>query len=154
MGRKWTTFMFLVLATVSGTVVGVVQMIDIPAKDGLINGFAMATKLFLAAGWCALMLLTTESFPTVVRNMGYGIQNSVTRVGSMVAPQIVYLSQHIDGLMYFLVGALMFLSAICLLGIPETRNKILSDTIEDKKHKQYQKNNREEKSKDFVLSDR
>ncbi|XP_063443225.1 solute carrier family 22 member 21-like [Mytilus trossulus] len=154
MGRKWTTFMFLVLATVSGTVVGVVQMVDIPAKDGLINGFAMATKLFLAAGWCALMLLTTESFPTVVRNMGYGIQNSVTRVGSMVAPQIVYLSQHIDGLMYFLVGALMFLSAICLLGIPETRNKTLSDTIEDKKHKQYQEHKQEEKSKDLVLSER
>ncbi|CAG2187838.1 OCTN [Mytilus edulis] len=124
---------------------------NIPAKDGLINGFAMATKLFLAAGWCALMLLTTESFPTVVRNMGYGIQNSVTRVGSMVAPQIVYLSQHIDGLMYFLVGALMFLSAICLLGIPETRNKTLSDTIEDKNHKQYQEHKQEEKSKDFFF---
>jgi hypothetical protein len=32
--------------------------------------------------------------------------------------------------MYFLVGGLMFLSAICLLGIPETGKKALSDIVD------------------------
>ena len=36
-------------------------------KDSLINGFALVSKLGVGAGWACLMLLTGESFPTVVR---------------------------------------------------------------------------------------
>jgi len=32
--------------------------------------------------------------------------------------------------MYFLIGGLMFLSALCLLGIPETGKKALGDIVD------------------------
>ncbi|XP_076109312.1 solute carrier family 22 member 21-like [Mytilus galloprovincialis] len=78
------------------------------------------------------MLLTSESFPTVVRNIGYGIQNSVSRIGAMIAPQIVYVSQHTSGVMYFLCSGVMFISMLCLIGVQETGKKSLTDTIEKK----------------------
>jgi hypothetical protein len=36
-------------------------------KGNLINGFALTAKLCVACGWASLMLLTSESYPTVVR---------------------------------------------------------------------------------------
>ncbi len=36
-------------------------------KGNLINGFAFTAKLCVSCGWASLMLLTSESYPTVVR---------------------------------------------------------------------------------------
>jgi len=36
-------------------------------KGNLINGFALTAKLCVSCGWASLMLLTSESYPTVVR---------------------------------------------------------------------------------------
>ncbi|VDI56472.1 MFS transporter, OCT family, solute carrier family 22 (organic cation transporter), member 4/5 [Mytilus galloprovincialis] len=134
-GRKWTTFMFFLFVAATGTTVGIVQIIATQYKFGLINGFALASKLGVGAGWACLMLLTTESYPTVVRNIGYGIQNTVARIGAMVAPQIVYVSQSTTGVMYFLCGGLMLLSAVCVACVPDTKERVLSDTMETNKQK-------------------
>lgn len=40
---------------------------DTEFKQSLVNGFALTSKLGVGAGWASLMLLTSESFPTVVR---------------------------------------------------------------------------------------
>lgn len=46
---------------------------------------------------------------------------------------ISWQSQHTTGLMYFLCGAVMLLSALCVIGVPETGKKSLTDTIDNKK---------------------
>ncbi|XP_063442534.1 solute carrier family 22 member 21-like [Mytilus trossulus] len=138
--------MFFIIASLAGVAVGVIQLLEIPNKGHLINGFALTSKLGVAAGWASLMLLTSESFPTVVRNIGYGIQNSVSRIGAMIAPQIVYVSQRTSGVMYFLCGGVMFISMLCLIGVSETGKKSLTDTIE-KKEKMYTKSDVRVKTK-------
>lgn len=63
------------------------------------------------------------------RNIGYGCANSISRVGAMVAPQIVQLSKSVSGLMYFLCGTLMFLSSISAALVPETKGKVMENQI-------------------------
>ncbi|VDI83464.1 Hypothetical predicted protein [Mytilus galloprovincialis] len=66
-GIKNTTMMFFLMALVVGFIVGVIQLLEVSNKGQLINGFALTSKLGVAAGWASLILLTSESFPTVVR---------------------------------------------------------------------------------------
>ncbi|XP_071143317.1 solute carrier family 22 member 4-like [Mytilus edulis] len=143
LGRKWTTLVFFVLGGLTGLAVGVLQFLDIPEKGRWINGFALTSKLCVSCGWMALIIFTSELYPTVVRNVGYGINNTVSRIGSMVAPQLVYASKHIPGLMYLLLGGLLLLSALCILLLNETNKLALKDTIEEiveKPHRVEKKN--------------
>lgn len=48
-----------------------------------------------------------------------------------------FQSQHTSGVMYFLCSGVMFISMLCLIGVPETGKKSLTDTIE-KKEKIYE----------------
>ncbi|KAK3095487.1 hypothetical protein FSP39_015271 [Pinctada imbricata] len=131
LGRRWTCFGFFIVGFISTMSVAISQIIamDETLRGKLVNGFALAAKLGVSAAWGALMTFTVEIYPTVIRNLGYGIQNSVSRVGAMVAPQFVLISQDVTGVMYFLCGALMLLSAICCLFLPETKDKTILDTL-------------------------
>ncbi|KAJ8310513.1 hypothetical protein KUTeg_012378 [Tegillarca granosa] len=130
-GRRWTVFAFLTLAGICGCVVGGVQVSDITEKGNLINGFSMTFKLGVATAWAMLQIFTTECYPTVVRNNAYGFHNSAARISSMVAPQIILAGMSISGLVFFLCGGLMFLSALCVVFIPDTSNKNLQDTLKE-----------------------
>ncbi|XP_069110508.1 organic cation transporter protein-like [Argopecten irradians] len=131
LGRKPTALGFLTIASISSLVVAVAQITDLEIKHQLMNYFALAAKLCVAAAWSTLMLLTTENFPTVVRNIGFGLQCSVSRVGGMVAPQAVYLNHYFPGAMYFICAGLLFLSALCTGFVPETKDKVMRDVIEE-----------------------
>ncbi|XP_061184984.1 solute carrier family 22 member 4-like [Saccostrea echinata] len=128
-GRRWTCFMFYMVAAVGGIAVGTVQVLNPTNSSTIINGCAMVAKLGVAAAWASLMTFTTETYPTVVRNIGYGCANSISRVGAMAAPQIVQLSKSVSGLMYFLCGTLMFFSAISAALVPDTKGKVMENQI-------------------------
>ncbi|XP_033761809.1 solute carrier family 22 member 21-like [Pecten maximus] len=131
LGRKPTALGFLMISSISSVVVAVTQITDLEIKHELMNGFALAAKLGVAAAWSALMLLTTENYPTVVRNIGFGLQCSISRVGGMVAPQAVYLNHHFPGALYFICGGMLFLTALCTSFIPETKGKAMQDVIDE-----------------------
>ena len=40
---------------------------DSPAKNGLITAFYIGARVGIAVGWGALMVLTMEVYPTVIR---------------------------------------------------------------------------------------
>ncbi|XP_033760155.1 solute carrier family 22 member 5-like [Pecten maximus] len=128
-GRQKTAFALLLIGGLSGVVVAAVEISDLDEKDQLMNAFALTAKLCVASGWSALMLLTTETYPTVVRNIGFGLNNSISRVGAMIAPKIIYLNKHTPGLMYFLFGGLLVTSACCTLFLVETKGKHMEDLI-------------------------
>lgn len=130
-GRKKTSVGFFLLAGVAALAVGTVELTvtDDELKGSLKNGFALTAKLGVAAAWAAIMVLGSELYPTVTRNISYGINNSMSRVGGMIAPQIVYISQKIPGVMYFLCGACMLLSALCSVALPETKGRVMNDMI-------------------------
>ncbi|XP_076083222.1 solute carrier family 22 member 6-A-like isoform X3 [Mytilus galloprovincialis] len=130
-GRKRTTFIFFAVAGITGIVVGILQFLDLNNKGQLVNGFAFTSKMCVNSGWISLIILTSEIYPTVVRNVGFGLNNSVARVGAMTAPQLVFASKHMPGLSYLLLGGLFLLSCICLVFLPETNRKALKDTIDE-----------------------
>ncbi|XP_060063907.1 solute carrier family 22 member 6-A-like [Ylistrum balloti] len=128
-GRKWVTIVLLLSAGVTGFVVAVLQISDLEMKDALINWFALASKMSVGVGWGTLIILSTETYPTVVRNIGYGMLNSFARIGAMAAPQIVYLNSHLPGAMYFIFSAVMVISAFGLFFVQETNKKPIEDGI-------------------------
>ncbi|XP_069105094.1 solute carrier family 22 member 6-A-like [Argopecten irradians] len=130
-GRRYTCLLFFVVGGLSGLVVAVVEVVDVENKDVIINGFALTCKLCVGAAWTSLIVLTAETYPTVVRNIGNGLQNSMSRLGGMVSPLIIYVNNRVPGIMYFLCGGLMLLSAFCTMCLPETKGVPLKDTIEE-----------------------
>lgn len=128
-GRQKTTVVLLILGGLTGFVVAGAELSDLEIKGRLMNGFALTAKLCVASGWASLSLLTTESYPTVIRNIGYGLQNSFSRVGAMIAPKIIYLNKSTPGLMYFLFGGLMLLSACSTIFVVETKGRHMEDLI-------------------------
>lgn len=133
-GRKWTSCVFFLLSGLAAMLVAIVQTLHLdPELSGkLINGFALTAKLCLGSAWCSLSVLTSEIYPTVVRNIGYGFQNTFTRVGGMVAPQMVYLGQRYTGILYYLSGVLLICSSLSAYFASETRGVVLKDTFETK----------------------
>jgi len=45
----------------------ILNLTDLADKDELVNGFALSSKLCVSSGWSALMVFTSELYPTVVR---------------------------------------------------------------------------------------
>ncbi|KAL4240671.1 hypothetical protein ACF0H5_001462 [Mactra antiquata] len=130
-GRKKVAFTFYVLAGVTGIAVGVIQYTDAPVNGVFTNVIALFSKLSVACGWQAMIVYTTELYPTVVRTIAYGAHSTAARVGGMVAPQIVFLDDEIPGILYFLSGVLMMISAVIMMLYRETKDAVLGDTLDD-----------------------
>ncbi|KAL4240698.1 hypothetical protein ACF0H5_001490 [Mactra antiquata] len=129
-GRKYCCILFIMFTGICGIVVGVIQYVDTPHQGLITNIFAFASKMGIAVGWGCLIVYSTEIFPTVVRTTAYGLCNTSARIGGMVAPQIVFLNDKIPGLMYFLSAALMIISSVIFFTFPDTKDKVLEDTLE------------------------
>ncbi|OWF41857.1 solute carrier family 22 member 6-A-like [Mizuhopecten yessoensis] len=138
-GRRLTCLVFFVTGGLAGIVVACVEISDIEHKNMIINGFALTCKLCVGAAWTSLIVFTAETYPTVVRNIGNGLQNSLSRLGGMVSPLIVYVNNRVPGIMYFLCGGLMLLSAFCTMFVPETKGVPLSDTIDQQSETESEK---------------
>ncbi|KAK3093101.1 hypothetical protein FSP39_011054 [Pinctada imbricata] len=140
-GRRWTCFGFFIIGFISTMCVAIAQLISIDdnLRGQLINGFALAGKMGVSAAWGAILTYTVELYPTVIRNMGFGLQNSIARIGAMIAPQIILISMDTAGVMYFVCSAMMLLSAICSLMLPETKGKTIPDTLETEEKSSSQK---------------
>uniref|UniRef100_A0A914VYH4 Major facilitator superfamily (MFS) profile domain-containing protein n=1 Tax=Plectus sambesii TaxID=2011161 RepID=A0A914VYH4_9BILA len=100
------------------------------------HGLAMIGKLSVTATFAAIYVHTAELFPTVVRDSGMGVCNSIGRIGSMLAPYISTVSfsvvnsdaQFESMLIY---GVLSLSAAAVSLCVPETRNVEMPETFED-----------------------
>lgn len=57
----------------------------------LATSLEMLGKLGVTAAFCVVYAVTSELFPTVVRNMAMGTCSMTARIGSIVSPFIIYL---------------------------------------------------------------
>ncbi|XP_052750899.1 organic cation transporter protein-like [Galleria mellonella] len=78
-----------------------------------------------------LYVYTTELFPTVVRNMGMGACSTFMRIGSMFAPFVSNLSITTPWLPTVIFGISSICAGLIVLLLPETKGKVLPDTIDD-----------------------
>ncbi|KAM4618081.1 solute carrier family 22 member 20-like [Discoglossus pictus] len=127
-GRRVTQAMFLILA---GTMI--IANIFVPLEMRVLRtALAALGKGCCASAFMCAYLYSGELFPTEIRQTGMGFSDVNARVGSVVAPVIHLIGDHIPILPAIIFGTAPILSGIiasCLL--TETRNQPLTDTIQE-----------------------
>ncbi|XP_049597909.1 organic cation/carnitine transporter 2-like isoform X2 [Syngnathus scovelli] len=89
----------------------------------------MLGKFSLTAAFAHIYAYTAELYPTVLRNMGMGSCSMASRIGSILAPYIIYLRSYWVSLPYILMGVLIIAAALLSLLLPETYEIPLPETI-------------------------
>ncbi|KAL7853408.1 hypothetical protein AOLI_G00202520 [Acnodon oligacanthus] len=91
----------------------------------------MVGKFGITAAFCVVYAVTSEVFPTVVRNMAMGICSMSARVASIVSPFILYLGKVYKYLPYILIGSFAVCGGLFCFLLPETFRKALPETFAD-----------------------
>ncbi|XP_049597913.1 solute carrier family 22 member 4-like [Syngnathus scovelli] len=100
--------------------------IDLPWVAVLLE---MLGKFGVTAAFCVVYAVTSELFPTVIRNTAMGCCSMAARVGTIISPFIIYLGQYYKALPYILMGALAICGAFISLLLPESFGKPLPETL-------------------------
>ncbi|XP_067661286.1 solute carrier family 22 member 15-like [Haliotis asinina] len=127
-GRRWTAFIFFALASCAAFAVVFVTSVDAAVAESVTTGLALVCRLGVASAWACHLVFASETYPTVIRNLGYGAANTAARVGSIVSPYIFTMGG--DDLMppFLIVGISMFLCTLLSLAMKETMGVPLEDT--------------------------
>ncbi|XP_013390893.1 solute carrier family 22 member 1-like [Lingula anatina] len=80
-------------------------------------------------GWQAMLILTSESYPTPIRNQGLGFASMSARIGGIIAPQMVYVTKFWEGSPYVISGCFALAAGLVTCFLPETRHKALEDSL-------------------------
>uniref|UniRef100_A0A5S6Q8Q7 Major facilitator superfamily (MFS) profile domain-containing protein n=1 Tax=Trichuris muris TaxID=70415 RepID=A0A5S6Q8Q7_TRIMR len=87
--------------------------------------------------WKINHLMSVELFPTVVRSMSRGVVNVSSRLASLIAPQVAYLSTILTPLPFMIYGSMTVIHIIMVMCyLPETRHLQLPETMANKKSEQ------------------
>ncbi|XP_047034700.1 organic cation transporter protein-like [Helicoverpa zea] len=78
-----------------------------------------------------IYIYTSELYPTVIRNMAMGACSTAMRIGSMAAPFIANTSVTVPWLPTAIFGLAPIVAGLACLLLPETKGRILPDSIED-----------------------
>uniref|UniRef100_A0A3P9BLS1 Solute carrier family 22 member 5 n=1 Tax=Maylandia zebra TaxID=106582 RepID=A0A3P9BLS1_9CICH len=90
----------------------------------------MLGKYSITTGSSLMFAYTAELYPTVLRNTATGISNTVSRIGSCIAPLLLSLGMYYKYLPYIILGSLAVVAAFAALFLPESFKKPLPETIE------------------------
>ncbi|KAJ6640384.1 Organic cation transporter protein, partial [Pseudolycoriella hygida] len=88
-------------------------------------------KCTITVSFTVLYVLTTEMYPTNLRNSLVCVCSMIGRIGSMAAPQTPLLGEYMAALPLILFGGLSIISGLLSLMFPETLNTILPDTVKE-----------------------
>ncbi|XP_045895551.1 solute carrier family 22 member 4-like [Micropterus dolomieu] len=100
--------------------------IDLPGVSVFLE---MLGKFGITSSFCVVYAVTSELFPTVIRNTAMGCCSMAARIGTIVSPFIIFLGQYFKALPYILMGALAISGGVLCLLLPETYGKALPETI-------------------------
>ncbi|XP_048244739.1 solute carrier family 22 member 15-like [Haliotis rufescens] len=129
-GRKWTAVGFFAVATSAAFGVAIIAKTVSKDEQGvIINVLALVTKLGAGGAWAAYGLLASETYPTVIRNLGYGAANTAARLGGMIAP---YVFAGGDGdlvVPFVIVGSTMAVCGVLSVVMKDTKDQPLADTM-------------------------
>ena len=126
-GRKWTYSFNMGL-----TGVCLLCIIAVPTKLGwLVTTLALIAKFGISFTFNTIYIVTSEIYPTSIRNSALNICVSFSRFGGLISPQVETLGSSVGYAMPFVVyGAFAASSAITyVLTIKETNGKKIPDSI-------------------------
>ncbi|XP_037940353.1 organic cation transporter protein-like [Teleopsis dalmanni] len=127
LGRKPTLMISTFLTAISLLLMAFLPKIPDVAKiilvtAGLFGASVTFPNVYIYGG---------ELFPTVVRNSGIGLCSFIGRLGSMLAPFVAELAHVHLSLPGAIFGVMSFLATCACFLMPETRNTLLPETLED-----------------------
>ncbi|NXA44123.1 S226B protein, partial [Eudromia elegans] len=126
-GRRFTQALALVLAGMA-----VLANILVPRElRTLRTALAVFGKGCLAASFNCVYLYTGELYPTVTRQMGMGLGNTMARVGSITAPLAKMAGEVFPALPFIIYGAAPVAAGLVATLLPETRNLPLAESVEE-----------------------
>uniref|UniRef100_A0A672I782 Solute carrier family 22 member 4-like n=1 Tax=Salarias fasciatus TaxID=181472 RepID=A0A672I782_SALFA len=113
-----------------GIMIFCVNLIPI-GSPGVAVFLEMLGKFGITAAFCVMFSVTSDLFPTVLRNTAMGCCSMSARIGTIISPFIIYLGQYYKALPYILMGILTIIGAISCLLLPETYKKTLPETVSE-----------------------
>ncbi|XP_012876492.1 PREDICTED: solute carrier family 22 member 9-like isoform X4 [Dipodomys ordii] len=127
LGRRISQVLFTSLAGIS-----ILANIFVPQE-------MLALRLILSTlGGCLLYASITcclthsnELLPTVIRATASGIIGFTGSIGSALAPLLMMLTIYSASWPWFIYGGFSLLASLAVLLLPETRNQLLPDSIQD-----------------------
>lgn len=131
-GRKPTTFCFFLGSTIAacGCLVSYI-FTDGDSRDELINGFSIAAVMLVGSAWGCVQIWTSELYPTVVRNLGYGWGNTSARVGGIAAPFLLNFDD-IPLVAYVIMTSVLAVCTLLTVTMAETKGTNLTDSLDKK----------------------
>lgn len=127
LGRRNTLAPFLLLSTV---ICAAIMLIPEDYNTVTIV-MSMAGKFSIGIAFGLIYLYTAELYPTVIRSLAVGSGSMMCRIGSVVAPFCVYLTDVWIFMPQLLVGIMALVTGILTLMLPETLGKPLMNTMEE-----------------------
>ncbi|KAM6226141.1 LOW QUALITY PROTEIN: solute carrier family 22 member 6-A-like, partial [Porphyrio hochstetteri] len=125
-GRRFTQALALVLAGLA-----ILGNVLVPRDLRVPTALAVFGKGCLAASFNCVFLYTGELYPTVIRQTGMGLANTMARLGSITAPLVKMAGEPVPVLPVVIYGAAPVLAGAAATFLPETRDKALPETVEE-----------------------
>ncbi|XP_068034760.1 solute carrier family 22 member 6-B-like [Anomalospiza imberbis] len=126
-GRRFTQAITLILAGLA-----ILANVLVPRDLRTIRtALAVFGKGCLAASFNCVFLYTGELYPTVIRQTGMGLSNTMSRLGSIMAPLVKMAGELFPALPFVIYGAAPVVSGLVAAFLPETRNMALPETVEE-----------------------
>ncbi|NXT20200.1 S226A protein, partial [Syrrhaptes paradoxus] len=126
-GRRFTQSTTLILAGLA-----ILANVLVPRDlRTLRTALAVFGKGCLAASFNCVFLYTGELYPTVIRQTGMGLANTMSRLGSITAPLVKMVGEVFPTLPFIIYGAAPVVSGLVAIFLPETRDMALPETVEE-----------------------
>ncbi|KAM9258892.1 uncharacterized protein RDI95_015100 [Morus bassanus] len=126
-GRRFTQSIALILAGLA-----ILANILVPRDLRMLRtALAVFGKGCLAASFNCIYLYTGELYPTVIRQTGMGLANTMARLGSITAPLVKMAGDIFPALPFIIYGAAPVVSGLVAIFLPETRDVALPETVEE-----------------------
>ncbi|CAJ0589431.1 unnamed protein product [Cylicocyclus nassatus] len=134
-GRKVINMGAMILIMAALAIVCILYSQDLQKEEAWVIRYctigvtAMTSQLYIAT-----FMITSELFPTAVRNIAVSALSVASRVGTIFAPQLFYLAEIWPVLPYLLLLVLSFLDCVCFqVFLPETKGTNLENHMPAKK---------------------
>ncbi|NXG98711.1 S226B protein, partial [Loxia leucoptera] len=126
-GRRFTQAITLILAGLA-----ILANVLVPRDlRTLRTALAVFGKGCLAASFNCVFLYTGELYPTVIRQTGMGMANTMSRLGSIMAPLMKMAGELFPALPFVIYGVAPVVSGLVAIFLPETRNLALPETVQE-----------------------
>jgi len=130
LGRKWLMIFGFLGGSISLLILSIIIILDEISPLGVVISSCIY-HCFLVLTYCSIYVMTSEIFPTTVRNTAMGMCTGSARL-SAVATQFIYgalIKQ--PSLLLQLASATLAIAAVCVnfINVPDMTNKPLNDDL-------------------------